>query len=31
MKVFSADYLNGLTAEAQGTPRKRQHHNIHES
>lgn len=31
MKVFSADYLNQLTAEAQGNPRKRQHSNIHES
>lgn len=31
MKVFSADYLNELTAKAQGNPRKRQHTNIHES
>jgi len=31
MKVFSADYLNKLTAQAQGSPRKRQHRNIHES
>jgi len=31
MKVFSADYLNELTAEAQGNSRKRQHRNIHES
>lgn len=31
MKVFSADYLNGLTAKAQANPRKRQHRNIHES
>ena len=31
MKVFSADYLNALTAKAQGNPRKRQHRNIHES
>jgi cupin fold WbuC family metalloprotein len=30
MKVFSADYLNELTAEAQSSPRKRQHRNIHE-
>lgn len=31
MKVFSDDYLNELTAQAQGSPRKRQHRNIHES
>jgi cupin fold WbuC family metalloprotein len=31
MKIFSADYLNELTAEAQGNVRKRQHRNIHES
>lgn len=31
MKIFSADYLKELTAEAQGNPRKRQHRNIHES
>lgn len=31
MKVFSAGYLNELTAQAQGTLRKRQHRNIHES
>lgn len=31
MKVFGADYLNELTARAQCSPRKRQHHNIHES
>lgn len=31
MKVFSVDYLNDLTAQAQGSPRKRQHRNIHES
>lgn len=31
MKIFSEDYLNGLTAQAQGNPRKRQHRNIHES
>jgi cupin fold WbuC family metalloprotein len=31
MKVFSAEYLNELTAQAQGNPRKRQHRNIHES
>ena len=31
MKVFSADDLNELTAQAQGSPRKRQHRNIHES
>lgn len=31
MKVFSADYLNELTAQAQDNLRKRQHRNIHES
>ena len=31
MKVFSADYLNELTAQAQSSPRMRQHCNIHES
>ncbi len=31
MKVFSVDYLNDLTAQAQGSPRKRQHRNVHES
>lgn len=31
MRVFSSDYLNELTARAQCSPRKRQHHNIHES
>jgi len=31
MKIFTADYLNELTAEAQGNSRKRQHRNIHES
>ena len=31
MKVFSADFLNELTAKAQDSPRKRQHRNIHES
>lgn len=31
MKVFSADYLNELTAQAQCSPRKRQHRNVHES
>lgn len=31
MKVFSADYLNKLTAQAQDNLRKRQHCNIHES
>jgi cupin fold WbuC family metalloprotein len=31
MKVFSTDYLNDLTALAQGNLRKRQHCNIHES
>ena len=31
MKVFGADYLNELTAQAECSPRKRQHRNIHES
>lgn len=31
MKVFSADFLTELTAQAQGSSRKRQHRNIHES
>lgn len=31
MKVFSADYLSELTLQAQSSPRKRQHRNIHES
>ena len=31
MKVFSADFLNKLTAQAQVNPRRRQHRNIHES
>lgn len=31
MKVFGADYLNELTAQAQCSTRKRQHRNIHES
>lgn len=31
MRVFSADYLNELTAQAKCSPRKRQHRNIHES
>jgi cupin fold WbuC family metalloprotein len=31
MKIFSADYLNGLTLAAQGSSRKRQHRNVHES
>jgi cupin fold WbuC family metalloprotein len=31
MMVFGADYLNELTARAQGSPRKRQHRNIHKS
>jgi len=30
MKVFRADYLNNLTAQAHDNPRKRQHCNIHE-
>lgn len=31
MKVFSTDYLNELIADAQSSPRKRKHRNIHES
>jgi cupin fold WbuC family metalloprotein len=31
MKVIGADYLNELTAQAQGNLRKRQHRNIHQS
>jgi cupin fold WbuC family metalloprotein len=31
MKIFSVDYLNKLTAEAQASPRRRLHRNIHES
>lgn len=31
MKVFSTDYLDELTVQAQVNPRKRQHRNIHES
>jgi cupin fold WbuC family metalloprotein len=31
MKVFSVDFLSKLTAQAQSSPRKRQHLNIHES
>ena len=31
MRTFSADYLNDLTAQAQGNLRKRQHRNIHQS
>jgi len=31
MSTFSADYLNDLTAQAQGNLRKRQHRNIHQS
>ena len=31
MKVFTADYFNELTVQALGSPRKRQHRNIHES
>lgn len=31
MKVFNADYLNELTAQAQCSPRKRQHRNVHEN
>lgn len=31
MKVFNADYLNQLTAQAKKNPRIRQHRNIHES
>jgi cupin fold WbuC family metalloprotein len=29
MKIFGSDYLNGLSAQALGNPRKRQHRNIH--
>jgi cupin fold WbuC family metalloprotein len=31
MKIFTAEYLNGLTIQAQANQRKRQHMNIHES
>lgn len=31
MKVFTSDYLNELTTQAQDSPRKRQHRNIQES
>ena len=31
MKVFGADYLNELTAQAQGILRKRRHRKIHQS
>jgi cupin fold WbuC family metalloprotein len=31
MKIFSEEYLNDLTQEAQGSLRKRQHRNIHKS
>jgi cupin fold WbuC family metalloprotein len=31
MKIFSADYLDDLTAQAQGNPRQRQHRNVHQS
>lgn len=31
MKVFNADYLGGITADAQVHSRKRQHRNIHDS
>jgi cupin fold WbuC family metalloprotein len=31
IKIFSSDYLNKLTEQAQCSPRKRQHRNIHES
>lgn len=31
MKIFSADYLNKLTASARSNSRKRQHLNIHDS
>jgi len=30
LKVFTLDYLDGLTAEATVSPRRRQHRNIHE-
>ena len=29
MKIFDADYLNGLTTQALHNPRRRQHRNIH--
>lgn len=31
MKIFSADYLDGLTVQARVSLRRRQHRNIHES
>ncbi len=31
MKIFSVEYLNNLSADAQRSPRRRQHQNIHES
>lgn len=31
MRVFNSEYMNELTAQAQGSLRKRQHRNIHES
>ena len=31
MKVFSAEYLNELTAEARSNPRKRPNRNVHVS
>jgi len=31
MKVFNSEYLNELTAQAQGSLRKRQHRNIHKT
>jgi cupin fold WbuC family metalloprotein len=31
MKIFSAEYLNALSAQAKRNPRKRQHDNIHQS
>ncbi|MDB4593894.1 WbuC family cupin fold metalloprotein [Paracoccaceae bacterium] len=31
MKIFNQCYLNKLTMQAHGEPRKRKHHNIHES
>jgi cupin fold WbuC family metalloprotein len=31
MKIFDAQYLNGLTSQAVGSPRLRQHRNIHQS
>jgi len=30
LKVFSSGYLDGLSCEAMGSPRRRQHRNIHE-